>query len=417
MGVRAHTMKRSLGIAVLAAVLLSWFVGYGTIFGQTTERRNQLGGELTCPVGISIVMPVRGVVFEPDLDQLELDVTVCNGSEETQQANFEVEGVPDDWRVALRPIFGPYDITSLTLPGGVSKDFRLRLTPFGRDVTQEFVAQLRILSSTGELLGTEEISVERGPTLPGLGGDILVRAQYSALRGPSTSQFGFDIAITNRTSDNVSLNLGAEVPENWTVGFTPSIGEKKLISSVTVITRGIERVTMNLSPPREAPAGNYNFLFRIGNEEFFQEVPVQVSLTGVPEILVTTPDRRLNIDATAGKATIARIRIVNAGTAEMTDLDLLADAPANWDITFDPDDVPLLPVDSIIDISVSVTPPGDSVPGDYAISVRARNPLVDEAVNFRVTVSQATIWQWVGIGLLIVVLGGLVGLFLRLGRR
>lgn len=402
-------------IALFAVALVAMATTSG--LAQAQERTNQLGGELQCPSGIGIVLPVRGVVFDPGVGQLELDVTVCNGSTETQQALLEVSGVPDDWRIALRPIFGSYEITSITLPGGVSKDFRLRLTPLQEDGTSEFEARLNIVSPDGRLLGTEVVSVQRGSTDRVPGEEVLARATFNALRGPTTSQFAFDIAITNRTSENVTLDLGSLVPAGWTVAFTPAVGEQKLISSVTVIPRGIERIAMTLSPNRDALAGGYQAIFEAASEEFFLEVPLQVVLTGVPDLLLTTPNRRLNLDAVAGQATSATIRLVNVGTALQPSVDLLADAPPGWEVAFEADSVVNLETDAIADIGLVITPPPDLVPGDYAVTIRARNPLVDESFDFRVTVSRTTIWGWVGIGIVVVVIGGLVGLFVRLGRR
>ena len=399
--------------AVVASFVLA--SSMGTVDAQ--ERTNELDGDLQCPPGISVVMPVSGVVFDPGVGQLELDVTVCNGSAETQQARFEAAGVPEDWRIALRPIFGAYEITSVTLPGGVSKDFRLRLTSLQEQGTAEFAVQLNVVSLSGELLGTEQVSVRRGELERAPGEEVLARATYNALRGPTTDQFAFDVAITNRTVDNVTLNLNFAVPLGWTVAFTPAVGERKLISSVSVIPRAIERIRMTLTPARDALPGGYTAVFEATNDEFLLEVPLQVVLTGVPDLLMTTPSRRLNVDATAGRATTASIRLVNAGTADLPDLGLLADAPAGWAVTFESDGIALLPSDAVTDIRMDITPPADLVPGDYVLTIRARNPLVNESIDLRVSVSQATIWGWIGIVLVVVVLGGLMGLFLRVGRR
>ncbi|MDE2764948.1 MAG: hypothetical protein OXI25_00760, partial [Chloroflexota bacterium] len=64
-----------------------------------------------------------------------------------------------------------------------------------------------------------------------------------------------------------------------------------------------------------------------------------------------------------------------------------------------------------------ITPPSDAIPGDYAVTITARSPEDFSDVEFRVSVSQSTIWGWLGIVIVIIVLGGLIGLFVRLGRR
>ena len=76
-----------------------------------------------------------------------------------------------------------------------------------------------------------------------------------------------------------------------------------------------------------------------------------------------------------------------------------------------------LPVDNQIDVKIFVTPPSDAIPGDYEITIRGRSQEATDTVVLRVTVDQSTIWGWLGIVLVIAVLGALMGLFWKLGRR
>jgi len=58
-----------------------------------------------------------------------------------------------------------------------------------------------------------------------------------------------------------------------------------------------------------------------------------------------------------------------------------------------------------------------AIPGDYEITLRGRSEDATDTVVLRVTVDQSTIWGWLGIVLVIAVLGALMGLFWKLGRR
>ena len=69
------------------------------------------------------------------------------------------------------------------------------------------------------------------------------------------------------------------------------------------------------------------------------------------------------------------------------------------------------------DETKKLTPPDNAVPGDYIVTLRGRSADASSTVNLRVTVEQSTIWGWLGIVLVLVVLGSLGGLFWRLGRR
>jgi uncharacterized membrane protein len=51
------------------------------------------------------------------------------------------------------------------------------------------------------------------------------------------------------------------------------------------------------------------------------------------------------------------------------------------------------------------------------IKLRSRNNEASSVADIRVTVEQSTIWGWLGLLLVIVVLASLGGLFWRLGRR
>ena len=152
-------------------------------------------------------------------------------------------------------------------------------------------------------------------------------------------------------------------------------------------------------------------------EIYVKEVPLQVTLTGAFDVFMTTPDGRLNVNADAGSAQSATVRMVNTGTADIENLRLISDTPAGWEIEFQTANVESLPVNNRIDVPLTITPPGDAVPGDYLVTLRARNNDVQDQVSLRITVEKSTIWQWVGIGILVAVIIALVGMFVRLGRR
>ena len=225
--------------------------------------------------------------------------------------------------------------------------------------------------------------------------------------------------MVNNTPEDVSLNLGALFPQGWRVQFLPAFGTERLITNVSIVTQLNQRIKVRVSPPALSPAGDYPIVVRLADEEeiYVREIPLQVSLTGTFDMFMTTPDGRLNVDVEAGSPQTATVQMVNTGTADIENLGLLADTPAGWDIEFQTSNVESLPVNNLINVNVEITAPSDAVPGDYLITLRARNNDVQDQVSLRVTVERSTVWQWVGIGILIAVLLGLVGLFVRLGRR
>ena len=65
-----------------------------------------------------------------------------------------------------------------------------------------------------------------------------------------------------------------------------------------------------------------------------------------------------------------------------------------------------------------ITPPqGKTIAGDYMINFKADTGTISQTMDVRVTVLTPTIWGWVGIIIIVVVIAGLAVLFMKLGRR
>jgi len=134
-------------------------------------------------------------------------------------------------------------------------------------------------------------------------------------------------------------------------------------------------------------------------------------------LITSTTSGLLSMNATAGEETSNTMRFTNFGTGDLLGVDMSADAPPQWIVDFEIDRIETLPVNNQIDVVINVTPPDDTIPGDYEITLRGRNQEATDSVVLRVTVDQSTVWGWLGIVLVLVVLGSLMGLFWKLGRR
>ena len=64
-----------------------------------------------------------------------------------------------------------------------------------------------------------------------------------------------------------------------------------------------------------------------------------------------------------------------------------------------------------------VTPSDQALVGDYSVAVGVEGEKASKNLEFRVTVKASTVWGWVGIAIIVLVVLGLVILFVRVGRR
>ena len=133
---------------------------------------------------------------------------------------------------------------------------------------------------------------------------------------------------------------------------------------------------------------------------------------------LTTDTGNLNTQATAGKDNNFSFNMVNSGSASLDNLNLTADKPQGWTVTFKPDKVDSISAGQTQQEQAIITPPeGKTIAGDYIITFKASNDKVNQSMQVRVTVLTPSIWGWVGIIIIVVVIGGLAVLFMRLGRR
>ena len=376
---------------------------------------------------------VRSLEMGPREVRADLTVDLHNNTSEHRLARLALENTPQGWDVAVWDRFFDFKISEIVVeppaPGetGPSQSLRLRVDlPDDRPPAGAYSFRLRVTSPDGSVeydSADYTIVVPEPPASNDSG--VSLSVTYPVLRGPSTSQFEFEVVLDNDTGADSSFNLAGDAVDiarqpltGWEIAFSPSFGQERLISSISVNDSLTERVDVRVSPPRNTPPGDYFVLVRVSDEAGFEAgTLLQITIRGRGEVLASTDTGRLNVEATAGETASAKMRLTNFGTADLVDITLLADAPQGWEVAFDPSTSPPLPVNNQIDIPLTILPAADAIPGDYLITLRANHPDTSDSVELRVTVAQSTIWGWLGIVLVILVIGGLGALFWRLGRR
>jgi len=68
-------------------------------------------------------------------------------------------------------------------------------------------------------------------------------------------------------------------------------------------------------------------------------------------------------------------------------------------------------------VIATIKPAGEAIAGDYVVTFRASSAESSESVEVRVTVETSLIWGIVGLAIIALVIGGLLYVFQRYGRR
>jgi uncharacterized membrane protein len=164
-------------------------------------------------------------------------------------------------------------------------------------------------------------------------------------------------------------------------------------------------------------AGEYPINVRVSSGDAKGEVQLAVILTGTYGIEVGTPSGLLSLDARQGKPANLSFYVKNTGSAPNHDIKFMSFKPENWKVEFTPEKLERVEPGDLKQVEMTITPYEDALIGDYSISVSVEGEKASKIMELRTTVKASAAWGWVGIGIIVVVIGGLFGIFRWLGRR
>jgi len=147
---------------------------------------------------------------------------------------------------------------------------------------------------------------------------------------------------------------------------------------------GSETVRVQVTPPMTA-SGEVPITFVARTDSVEEKLDLRVTVLGTPDLNLGTEaeisgtGETRNIRATEGRERTYTFYLWNEGTAPLHDLRLFASKPQDWEVTVDPEE--------------------------------------HDRIDIRVSVGSSMKWGWVGVGVVLIVVAGLVGIFVRLGRR
>ena len=379
---------------------------------------------------LMLEIPIQSIeIRTPDEAQqgTVLDVVVANAGDELVEADVSVEG-PDGWQASLFHKFKLVSVSRLSLtPGGRTQDLEFRfVTPL--DVENDtYTFSLRLKGPNGALIRKTdfvvvvkmaEVRVEEGEEetpVPRLAGGFEFDTRFSSLTTPVGEPIDFRVNIRSRDRSDLNFGLEADTPLGWRVAFRPSFQDAD-IRAIAIRSGGSASVDAVVTAPSTAAPGVYPVVLRaIPDGVAPKEITLQVELRGVPDLRLTTASGLLTVDANAGATTDVNVRVVNAGAAA-DNVRFVTAMPPGWGVKIDHNPVPRVEANGTFDVTVSVTPPEKTIPGDYQFQLIASVEGQSTGLIVGVTVVRSNVFAILGIALIGVVVLGLGGLFFRLGR-
>ena len=254
---------------------------------------------------------------------------------------------------------------------------------------------------------------------------VEMKVTYPAVEGIAGTSFEFEIEF-NYTGElggeARSFELLITTPQGWSAYITPPYQGDSRIREITLQPGFAAGTKLNLTAtapfwPLPEP-GDYKITLEAMSGEITGTTELTAVITARYTMALAPSGELYNTTAKAGKDNYFSIDVQNLGTADIENIKLSSVKPNGWTIEYSPDKVESLPAFDFQTVDLNIKPPPETIAGDYEITIRASGEQASqEELKIRVTVETPTVWGWVGVGIIVLVVAGLAYIFMRFSRR
>ena len=352
----------------------------------------------------------------PVEENVSMDLIFHNKGKTDENVNVRIAEIPQGWTAKVKSY--RYTVTGLHVPAASDKTLSFEASP-GKEVSPgkyEFRIEAQTADGKFEMNQTIAVVVTAQEEKPEQDRGVKLTTSFPVIRGPSDATFEFSVEVENKLEKDAVFDLFAQGPKGWDINFKPAY-ESKYITSLRLQSNRNQSLAVEVKPALMAAAGEYPIGIRVSSGDAKSEVQLAVVLTGTYGLEVGTASGLLSLDARQGKPANQSFYVKNSGSAANHDIKFMSFKPENWKIEFNPESIDVIEPGDLKQIEMIITPYEDALVGDYSISVNVEGEKASKIIEFRTTVKASAAWGWIGIGIIVVVIGGLFGIFRWLGRR
>jgi uncharacterized membrane protein len=365
---------------------------------------------------ITMAVEYPGVEI-PAGDDVNMDIIFHNKGQSDETVNVWVARKPEGWETKIKTY--KFTVTGVHVPSDSNKTLTFEANPGEEVQPGEYTFDIAAQTRDGQFKMAETILVtvkEKKEEKAKKSKDITLNTTYPVLRGPTDATFEFSVEVDSDLDEDATFDLFAEGPKGWEINFKPAY-ESKYISSLQIKAKRSRNVSVEVKPSYLAQAGEYPIKMRVSAGEAKAEIDLMVVLTGTYKLEAGTPNGLLSLEARQGKPANMSIYIKNTGSAVNHNVRFTTFKPENWKVEFRPEKIDALEPGEVKQVEVTITPYEDALIGDYSVGVQVQGEKASKTLEFRTTVKASAAWGWIGIAIIVGVVGGLTALFRKLGRR
>lgn len=337
-------------------------------------------------------------------ESITYDIDLINDGDAIQTAALSFTAPSKDWKTDLTA--GGHPISEVAVKPRETQTASLSvLVPF--EVAKGTYALQLNAGAFGSL--TLKINVTEQGTYK-----TELSAEQPNMEGHSDSTFTYNLTLANRTASKQQYALTAEPPAGWDARFS-SGGNN--VTAVDIEPNATSSITLTLTPSEKAEAQTYKIPVHASNSSTAADVTMEAVITGTYGIDLSTSNQVLSANVTAGGKRTLELSVKNTGTAELTNVSLTNTAPTDWEVTFEPKTIPSIKAGESVPVTATIRSSDKSLSGDYVVGLTAQAAEKSADAAIRVTVKTSVLWGWIGVLIIVAVLGGVYWLFRKYGRR
>lgn len=384
-------MRKKRFIYLFIIVLLSFFIPTSFVQAQA----------------VTLFTPYTGLTVTPG-ETITYNVDVINDDRSVKSVSFEFDRLPKNWGSSISA--GGNNIRQLSIKPGSEEQ-----------ITVEVSVPLEVKKNDYRFSLVAKATDGSTSSLPFL---VSVAEEGSAKSNLTTEQpnreghadatFNFTATLKNDTADRQNYALSAQAPEGWGVQFKVD-GEN--VTSIALEPNESKSFDIDITPAENVKQETYKIPIQANSGASSSELELEVHISGQYSMKLTTPDGNLSSKVTAGKERKVELVIENDGTAELFDVNLSADTPPNWQVSFENEQIASIKPGEKASVIATVHAPDDAIAGDYVTVFKAQTPDVSSDAVFRVSVKTSMVWGLFGVAIILAVIGGLYYIFKKYGRR
>jgi uncharacterized membrane protein len=407
--------KRVTSIPLITVVFMMaiWVLtlSNSSAFGQEREKEKKDLPQRA----ISVSPEYTGVVISEEEENVSVDLIVTNGGRQGEDILLSLTSIPKGWEAWVKTY--SFGVTGVHVESDKSKNLTLKLSRDKEAGPGKYTFDIQAQTEDGKLSSKSQISVtvEEQKSHKKVEG-VKITTSYPVLRGPTDAKFEFSVEVDNKLDKDTIFSLSSQGPKNWEINFKPAY-EDKFISSLRLKGGQSQTMAVAVKPHPLAKPGEYPILIKVNSPEAKGEATLTVVLTGTYKLNAGTANGLLSMNTVRGKEGSLSFYVQNNGSATLNNVHFLSFKPENWKVAFNPERIDTLGPEELKQVEVSITPTDQALVGDYSVGLTADAGKVSKAIELRITVRASTAWGWIGIGIIVLVMAGLVALFIKLGRR